>query len=637
MTDLRNDTVTVYEYDYAGRFSGVNEYSTEDYYYNTTSKVTYDKQSKVTKRVLNISYNILDVADKSFNATETTSYVYDEENRLSSWTVSISKSLTQSLTYDDFDRVSKITNVSDGGFYNEVSYGYNDSSSWKIDSYTSKVGTSSVYTSNAYTYTYDYRGNITSITASDGKVVSYEYDEIGQLIREDNQKLGKTYVYTYDDAGNILTKKVYSYTTAVNLTGMSPIETKTYGYGNESWGDQLTSYGGTAITYDAIGNPLSYYNGSSYTFTWEGRRLKTATKGNQNFTFTYNVDGIRTSKTVNGVEHIYTLNGSQIVSEEWDGYLMVYIYDTNGAPIGMHFTNIRTENNGWLAYWFEKNLQGDIVAVYDNNGIKYAEYDYDAWGNCTTTYFNNGGVTAAMFNPFRYRGYYYDTDLGLYYLNSRYYDSTTGRFINADALMSGVSGSLDGYNLYAYCNNNPVMLVDESGQIPQSIIVKSNKFILEKLTQFVKDLNEDINNFDKYNTDIDIVYQSNYFSSYKGTVVIRHSSDFLSSWSIFGIIWLNHDLDRKEYSVRSRTLNHEYGHIVQERLLTTPKYIESVFVPSAFYNLLSRFIDIDYYNQPWEYDADMRGGVTRETHRPDSQAKRDNWWNSLGRMTIRYI
>ena len=157
------------------------------------------------------------------------------------------------------------------------------------------------------------------------------------------------------------------------------------------------------------------------------------------------------------------------MSEEWDGYLMVYIYDTNGAPIGMNFRNIRTATNSGIAYWFEKNLQGDIVAVYDNNGIKYAEYDYDAWGNCTTTYFNNGGVTAAMFNPFRYRGYYYDTDLGLYYVSSRYYDPSISRWINADSVM-GVNDDVFTYNLFAYCGNNPVCRYDVGGMLWKELI-----------------------------------------------------------------------------------------------------------------------------------------------------------------------
>ncbi|MBO5316501.1 MAG: RHS repeat-associated core domain-containing protein, partial [Clostridia bacterium] len=107
----------------------------------------------------------------------------------------------------------------------------------------------------------------------------------------------------------------------------------------------------------------------------------------------------------------------------------------------------------------------------NNSNTKLASYLYDAWGNHTVTYHNGGGIlTAIVNNPIRYRGYYYDIDLGLYYLQTRYYDSNIGRFINADGYISTGSGLL-GYNMYAYCNNNPVMYVDPSGESIVLIII----------------------------------------------------------------------------------------------------------------------------------------------------------------------
>ena len=147
----------------------------------------------------------------------------------------------------------------------------------------------------------------------------------------------------------------------------------------------MISYNGAPITYDGVGNPLTYYNGTNYTFTWEGRRLKTATKGNLNFAFTYNDEGIRTSKTVNGVEHVYVLNGSQIISESWGNNLIIYAYDAAGAPIGMRYLDTSNTGNTWQSYWFEKNLKGDVVAVYSSFGTKLVSYTYDAWGNHTAT------------------------------------------------------------------------------------------------------------------------------------------------------------------------------------------------------------------------------------------------------------
>ena len=142
---------------------------------------------------------------------------------------------------------------------------------------------------------------------------------------------------------------------------------------------------------------------------------------------------------------------------------MLYIYDADGTPIGMQYRNQTYAPEIFDVYWFEKNLQGDIVAVYDAAGNKHISYTYDAWGNFTTTYHN--GCTAsnhANLNPFRYRGYYYDSETGLYYLQSRYYDPVIGRFINLDAYVSTGQGIL-GNNMFTYCGNNPVNRTDCSG------------------------------------------------------------------------------------------------------------------------------------------------------------------------------
>ena len=179
--------------------------------------------------------------------------------------------------------------------------------------------------------------------------------------------------------------------------------------------------------------------------------------------FLYNADGIRTSKTVNNVEHVYTLNGTQIVSESWGSNLLIYLYDESGSPIGMQYRTTSYAAYTFDTFYFEKNLQGDIVAVYNANGVKVLSYTYDAWGNHTFTWVNRTPENMpAVYNPFRYRGYYYDTETQLYYLQSRYYNPAWGRFLNADGLISTGQGLL-GYNMYAYCNNSPTMYVDPSG------------------------------------------------------------------------------------------------------------------------------------------------------------------------------
>ena len=192
------------------------------------------------------------------------------------------------------------------------------------------------------------------------------------------------------------------------------------------------------------------------------------------------MDGIRTVKTNGSTIHHYTLNGSQIVTETWvtktqDGeeivehpnHFLVYLYDESGAPIGLQYRNKTYEKYDFDTYYFEKNLQGDIIAIYTENGTKIGSYTYDAWGNCTVS--TESGTTTIQkqivrtLNPFRYRGYYYDTDTGLYYLQSRYYNPKWGRFLNADGYVNA-NGDLIGFNMYAYCGNSPVNRVDSTGQ-----------------------------------------------------------------------------------------------------------------------------------------------------------------------------
>jgi RHS repeat-associated protein len=182
-------------------------------------------------------------------------------------------------------------------------------------------------------------------------------------------------------------------------------------------------------------------------------------KSNVTYSFTYNDEGIRTTKTKAGVTTTYYLSGSQIIGEETNGNITLYVYDSDGAPLGMQYHAASYAEDIWDVYWFEKNLFGDVVAVYDETGTKLISYEYNAYGNWWSMQYNGGYSTTAYNNPFRYRGYYYDRDLELYVLNSRYYDPYTGRFISPDDVSYlGANGDLNSYNLYAYCSNNPIAL-----------------------------------------------------------------------------------------------------------------------------------------------------------------------------------
>ena len=142
----------------------------------------------------------------------------------------------------------------------------------------------------------------------------------------------------------------------------------------------LTSFNGSEITCDALGNPLTYYDGTS--FTWQGRRLVGAVKGTNTMSFTYDDNGLRTSKTVNGITTEYYWNGNLLVAEKTQYYTIVYNYDASGRPIGMAYHGSDYTQYQWDVYWFDLNLYGDVIAVYNNDKKKLVDYTYDPWGYC---------------------------------------------------------------------------------------------------------------------------------------------------------------------------------------------------------------------------------------------------------------
>ena len=305
---------------------------------------------------------------------------------------------------------------------------------------------SGIVLSNRTTLSYDYDAeeHITSVTETyevDGetvvKVTEYTYNALGQLESETSN--GITTKFEYDNYGNIKAKGV------ADENGDIIPETKIrYAY-DEIWEDMLVAYNGMSISYDAQGNPTKYLG---HNLTWEkGRQLKSFGTN----TYTYNANGIRTSKTACCHErHEYVLEGSKILKETWYGNSLIPIYDSSDSVCGISFNGI--------SYFFLKNLQGDIIAVTNIDGETVVKYSYNAWGKCKVEFDTTGYI--GNINPFRYRGYYFDRETGLYYLNSRYYDPKTGRFINAD---SPEYVSIQGGNLFAYCGNCPTKNADYFG------------------------------------------------------------------------------------------------------------------------------------------------------------------------------
>ena len=443
--DVANNIKYRYEYDSLDRLCA--SYTMVGSTVRIVSDYEYDGKSRVTEYTCGMA------GATGGSLGHTYGYTYNDTNgTLSSMTVTASGvSDTLNYTYDPLQRMTTKNVVRTGltlaqtSSYKTIS---GNRTSTLISGVTQKINGS---TTDSYTYTYDSLGNITAINRSGYEPISYTYDAQNQLIKVVEGDF--RYEYAYDTYGNLLSVKTYDNSTSELLS------TNTYTYGNAQWLDRLTAFNGQTITYDGSGNPLSYYNGSSYTFAWNGRELAKAIKGGVTTTYKYGENGLRTQKKVGSTTYNYYYNSKgQLIRQTWGSNYMDFLYDKNGDAYSFIYNGTQ--------YYYVRNMQNDVVKILNAAGTVVVAYSYDAWGKCTVTTGASNAIANA--NPIRYRGYYYDTDTGFYYLHSRYYDPAIKRFISADdASLIGVNGDFISFNLYAYCLNNPVMCKDESGYAPK--------------------------------------------------------------------------------------------------------------------------------------------------------------------------
>ena len=431
--NLLNRT-TQSEYDLANRPVRVKTAEAGQHVY--TGQVAYD----------NVYGNLSEFTEKvGENRQEYgTKFGYDDENRPTSLTYSIgATTIGQSTTtIDKLNRTTfsavKLGSKTFTSEYHFSAGGYGTGSVTNLVSSITQPGCNCGYG-------YDDNGNIASATLN-GKWTGYTYDALGQLVQVNDHsdtrsgENGTTWKYTYDLGGNILQKQRFAYKDTTN-----PLEIVTYEYGDANWRDKLTAVNGSTIRYDAIGNPLS---DGTWTYTWQnGRQLQKIQKSGVTAEFVYNADGLRVQKTVNGVVTKYTLRGKNVVHMTSGTDELHFFYDAQNRPAVVVYNGV--------PYAYVKSLQGDIVAILDENGNTVVSYGYDAWGAplwCT----GELAETLGKVQPFRYRGYVFDEETGLYYLRSRYYNPRWGRFVNAD-------GAIIQKNLFAYCSNGPIVGYDPSG------------------------------------------------------------------------------------------------------------------------------------------------------------------------------
>ncbi|MEH7130795.1 DNRLRE domain-containing protein [Neobacillus drentensis] len=379
-----------------------------DYIYDSNSNPNSVKFPSGTTTVsLDYAYNKLNqLISLARNGSNRAKFVYDERGNVTS--VKRANNSYASLQYDSSNRINELKNYKNTGDI--------------LDSYK---------------YSYDPNGNQTSVVTDKG-TMSYEYDALNQLTKESLTD-GTTISYEYDAVGN-RTKKIETKDTSSTTT--------TYSY---SAANELTGVNSLAYTYDQNGNLT---NDGDKTFVYNENNQLIEVKdqnGSSLAKFTYDYKGNRTSMTTSTGTTNFYYAGDKVIAETdaSTNVIVEYSWDDQGNPVTMV--------KGGKTYYYHLNGHGDVTALTDENGNIVAQYQYDAWGKITSS-----TGTMKDINPYRYAGYRFDQQTGLYYLMARYYNSSLGRFITEDTYKGKLDDPLS-MNLYAYTDNNPLIYTDSSG------------------------------------------------------------------------------------------------------------------------------------------------------------------------------
>lgn len=507
---LNNNSIVSYNYDMSGEvyrgelLSEVHPYGTIyfEYYDNGLTKSISYGNTKVQEYVYNDYGEVSQIID--YKEGVTYSYNYDYLNRLINVNATNGNNIT--YTYDNDSRLVSRSNIngisnytySDVSIYQafenkmltqedissiyKINYGYSSDAFSNLDvisfyinnNYcyskefvreTKTIGNDTYYTGRiseinynvgndyiTYEYTYDVYNNIIEITGITNNVQTYYeynvYDCFNEIITQEiiTNGLDIYSSYTYDARGNLLTFS------SIDLNTFNTIHSGSFSYNNSN---EITNY-----TLDGINYTPQYYNGllrlyKSNSLYYDGKELVCIDTPSVYIAYSYNGEGIRKSKTVDGITTNYILNSNKIIRETTGNNVINYYYDSNDDVIGFTYNNQK--------YLYLKNIQNDVIGIIDSSGSLIVKYYYDAYGNILSIT-DSSGINLGSINPFRYRSYYYDNETGWYYLNSRYYDPFIRRFITPDDVSYlGTSESVDSYNLYSYCENNPVNNIDCGG------------------------------------------------------------------------------------------------------------------------------------------------------------------------------
>ena len=439
-----NDTFNYYYDNFDNLSKIISNQAKFDFKYDIAQRlIEYRNRIFNSEYIINYEYDKLNnLVKKNIRLDSSTNnylYEYNEENNIKKIQVG---NLIATYEYDELQRLKTfcINNYS-------INYGYKTNGK-RTSTLINQISNGE----NTYRYYYDNIGNITKIYKNNEIINEYTYDEYNELVTSISNNI-KT-IYSYDNYGNIQTKSLYN-------SNNELISENLYYYENNNWLDQLTKYNDSVITYDNFGNVLTI---ASATLTWvNGRELNSYSDANLFVSYKYNNNGLRTQKNVNNKVYNYYLDGSVIDYMKIDNDILHFIRDLNNNLIGFEYSN--------NLYYYERNLQNDIMSIMNSNFETIVNYEYDDYGLILSIKDANGNIindknNIAYINPFRYRSYYYDDETELYYINSRYYNPKWGRFISPDTVLVQGNNVLSN-NLYSYGYNNPIRNIDSTGNLPK--------------------------------------------------------------------------------------------------------------------------------------------------------------------------
>ena len=517
---------------------------TEPVGYVSLVKQVKDDDQEVVETTLNTAWTQLVYTDDLISPR-----LREMRNRVDSQGAGANLQSTE-FSYDDYGRVSKKTVhqavvqdadssddvfVSDDAVAVEYTYTYENGRD-NISAYSVKVGNNTL----TETIARDCLGRITSISRTDG-TTQYVYDKRGRLVSDGDS------TYTYDNDGNILTKG--------NLT---------YTYGNSN---RLTGYGEYLFAYDQYGNPTHYKVSSldtSPNMTWSrGRQLVEY----GDVSYRYDANRIRVAKETDSYRYEYITNGEHNVTAEYhydkarQEYVRMINYVYNGGTAESMVLSTLTDSGYTTSrYYLVYDVHGNVSRLLNPDCTLRATYHYDSWGKCTV--FDGEGNRLdyatnpnhiAFINPFRYRGYYYDDETGLYYLQTRYYDPDTGRFVSPDTPDYLDAETTGGLNLYAYCLNDPINYYDPTGHFLLGVLlVVIGVCVVATTVGEVVAYNNAEETYEKYKDVIeieeDVIYNSaevsNLFDMWALAAYVRYYTDSKAKGSSYGLFieWMFHNV-----------------------------------------------------------------------------------------------